>query len=655
MARQRPKQHKGESESHATGSSASRLPELIVVGLIVAVCVIVFYRVAGFDFINLDDDKYVYENAMVASGITAKSIAWAFTTFHAANWHPITWLSHQLDASLFGSEAGGHHLVNVAIHTANSLLLFFLIRRVTGALWKSAIVAAAFAIHPAHVESVAWIAERKDVLSTLFWLLSSIAYIRFAADTDDKRAYWASLLLFALGLMAKPMLVTFPFALLLLDYWPLRRISALRWGTLRPLIFEKLPFFALTVASAIVTVVAQKAGGAVQSLELFSLQDRLLNALVSYGKYVVMLFYPANLGIWYPFETRFSALQIVGSGILLVGVSAVAIWQIRQRPYLFVGWFWFLGTLVPVIGLVQVGRQALADRYTYIPYIGLSIAVIWLAADVAKRFSLPKVAVRAASVTVVAALAVVAFGQVSYWKNSETLYTRTLAVTPGNYLVEANYCRYLEKLGRLDDAVKHCDAAIEKDSRGVEALNTLGAIQLKQGKFDDARRNLLRVTEINGDYSLAYANLAIVEAKLQNAKDALSYYEQAIARDNGGYFDARRRAEAFSSIGALALSQRQFEVAGRAYEQALDAAPDDPDFQRNLANAYRSQGRVPDAIRLLESIIQKNPNSAEAHNSLGIVYAEQGKKQEAIAQFQRALAINPSFTQAQSNLRRAME
>lgn len=657
MARKRGKKRTdNETSAPAAGPvTATRRQDLIIAGLIALACLAIYYQVAGFDFVNLDDDIYVYENAAVAKGLSARSIAWAFSSFHAANWHPLTWISHQLDATFFGLNAAGHHLVNVAFHIANSMLLFFFVRGITGDRWKGAIVAAVFAVHPAHVESVAWIAERKDLLSTFFWLLTSIAYVRYTKNADDNRAYWITVLLFALGLMAKPMLVTLPFVLLLLDYWPLKRIEEFTWSKLRPLVQEKLPFLALSAISAIMTIFAQRSGGAIQTFETFSLQDRLINSVVSYGRYFIMMFYPADLGVWYPFDRNISVLQLAASLILIIGISAICIWQIRRRPYLPVGWFWFIGTLVPVIGIVQVGRQGLADRYTYIPFIGLSIAVIWLIAEFAERFRVPSMARQAAALIALAALGGVAFSQVSYWKNSETIYARTLEVTADNYLVEANYCRYLEKQNRLDEAFRHCRIATENDPLGVVAWNTLGTVQLKQGKLDDARQSFEKAIEIDSGYSLAYANLAIVETKLENVEPAAAFFDQAINNDASGYFDARRRAEGFASIGSAALVQKRYDIAAKCYEKALEAIPENQDFQRNLAVAYRSQGRVDDAIRLLESIIQRNSNAAEAHNTLGIIYAEQNRTQEAIAQFQRALQINPNFSQAQSNLRRAMQ
>ena len=655
MAQQRTKKRRRETESHVPSSSRTLRYDLMVAGLLALFCIVVYYKVTGFDFINLDDDIYVYENAMVTAGLSAKSIAAAFASFHATNWHPITWISHQLDVSLFGSNAGSHHAMNVALHIANSILLFFLLSGMTADRWKSAIAAAVFAIHPTHVESVAWIAERKDVLSTLFMLLAFFAYWRYTRDIANKQRYWLTVLLFAIGLMAKPMLVTFPFLLLLLDYWPLKRIDEFRWANLRPVIVEKIPFLILSATSAVVTIVAQKSGGAVQSFETFSLQDRISNAIVSYEKYVGMMFYPANLGVWYPFDKNLTGLEVGGSAIFLIVVSAICIWQIRKRPYLFVGWFWFVGTLIPVIGIVQVGRQGLADRYTYIPYIGLSVAVIWLFAEFAERFRVPVVARGAVAGVAVAILGVVAYGQVSYWKNSETIYTRTLKVTENNYLVEANFCRYLDQLNRLDEASRHCSSAVAIDPRGVDGLNTLGDVQLKQGKLDDARQNFQKVTEIDSNYSLAYANLGIIETRSENFEAAINYFDEAVSHDAAGSFDAGRRADAYASIGSSALAKKKYDMSVKAYERAIDAVPNNGDFQRNLATSYRLLGRPEDAIRMIESLIQKTPNSPEAYNTLGIIYAEQNRMPEAIVQFQRALQINPGFSPAQSNLKKALE
>lgn len=628
----------------------------IVVMLALAVLVAIIYAATvGFDFINLDDDLYVTNNAAVRGGLSFGFLKWAFTAFYAANWHPITWISHGLDVSLFGVEAGAAHAVNVIFHAANSIILFYVVKLFGGRFWESAAVAAIFAVHPAHVESVAWIAERKDVLSTLFWLLSTFFYIKFVRDSANQKLYFASLIFFAVGLAAKPMLVTLPFTLLLLDYWPLARIDKFNAKAIWPLIREKLPFFALAAASSIVTIFAQQAGGAVQSTTLIPFTARLANASVAYAKYVAMMFYPANLGAWYPFDANLDSATIAVSVALIVGVSAVCIWQISTRKYLFAGWFFFLGTLVPVIGILQVGRQAMADRYTYVPYIGLSIAIVWLASDVFKRLKPPVQAVAAICGIVLLALSAVAFKQVSYWKNTETISLRTLAVTQNNYLIESNYCNYLERLNRLDEAAAQCRAAIEHDPTLVEAWNNLGTVQMKQNKWDEARASFEKTIELAPKYSLAYGNLAKVETNAQNVAKAVEYLNKAIAVDEGGFFDSKRRAEAYSNVAATAMKLQKYEVAAEAYKNALEANPQDTELSRNLAAAYRSLGRANEAVPILLDVIKRNPNSAEAHNTLGIIYAEQNRKPEAIQQFQRALQINPNFAQAKANLQKASE
>src|SRR5438309_2791557 len=349
----------------------------------------IYAQVIGHEFITLDDGWYIKDNSMVNCGVTLAGLAWAFTTFHEGNWHPLTWIAHMIDSQLFGMNAGGHLLVNALIHLANTLLVFWFLSRTTHARWSSALVAALFALHPLHVESVAWAAERKDTLSTFFGLLSLIAYVRYAEASSVRRYAWTFITL-ALGLMAKPMLVTWPFVMLLLDYWPLRRfdITSRREVATKvwPLVREKIPLFALVAASAVVTAIAQSHGGAVRTFTDCPFTLLLSNALVSYAKYVLRAFWPNDLAVFYPFPgAGIPALQIIGAALLLIGITAFCVFQRKVRPYLIVGWLWFLGTLVPVIGLVQVGGQTMADRYSYIPSIGLFIAIVFGLADIAER------------------------------------------------------------------------------------------------------------------------------------------------------------------------------------------------------------------------------------------------------------------------------
>ncbi len=627
-----------------------REPVYLVNGALILLCVAIYAQTLSFDFINLDDNVFVTENPAVQSGLSWASFKWAMTSLYGSNWHPLTWLSHLIDVSLFGLSPGGHHAVNVVFHIANSLLLFALLRSLTGRIWESAAVAAIFAIHPAHVESVAWVAERRDVLSTLFWLLSTMAYVRYARNTKSERAYYAAIVLFGLGLASKPMLVTLPFTLLLFDYWPLARIDKWDAKTIWPLVREKLPFFGLAAAASAITFIAQQAGGAVQSVERFTLTDRGLNVIVSYAKYVAMLFYPTGLGLWYPFDANFSVLTVAVSAIVVVAVSAIAVWQMRERQYLFVGWFWFVGTLVPVIGFIQVGRQAMADRYTYIAYIGLSIAVIWLAAEAIQRFKLPRFVAPAIGALAVLAFTVAAAVLTSHWKNTETISRHTLAVTRNNYLIESNYCDHLRKLNRLDEATTQCLAALEHDPNLVQGHNGLGTILMQQGKYAEAKQSFERAIQADPKYTLAYGNLARAETALQNYGNAMEALAQAIATDTGGFFDDKRRAEAYSGIGIAALKEKKGEIAAECFRLALEATPDNQEFLRNLAMGYLLSGRSTDAARVLESAIRKNP-TAEAYNTLGTVYAEQKRIQDATAMFQRAVQMNPNFAAAQQNLR----
>ena len=372
--------------SHA--ATFGRPDVLILLGLAVMTFAI-YAQVIGHQFITLDDDGYIKENAMVNRGVTLAGVAWAFTTFDQGNWHPLTWIAHMIDSQLFGMNAGGHLLVNALIHVANTLLVFWFLLRTTHARWPSALVAALFALHPLHVESVAWAAERKDTLSTFFGLLSLIAYVRYAAAPSMKRYVWTAITL-ALGLLAKPMLVTWPFVMLLLDYWPLRRFQRSKVSkevgqSSVVLLCEKLPLFALVAASAVITSLAQSHGGAVRTFQEFPVALRLANALVSYAKYLLLTFWPNDLAVYYPFTTAGTpAWQIICAAFLLIGITALCFFQRKSRPYLVVGWLWFLGTLVPVIGIVQVGGQTMADRYFYIPSIGLFIAIAFGLADIAK-------------------------------------------------------------------------------------------------------------------------------------------------------------------------------------------------------------------------------------------------------------------------------
>src|SRR5438094_3845627 len=447
---------KAVAVGHVT--TLERADLLILLGLAV-VTFGIYAQVIGHRFITIDDLSYIEENPIVNRGVTLGGLAWAFSTFHQANWHPLTWIAHMIDSQLFGTIAGGHLLVNALIHTANTLLVFWFLLRTTHARWSSALVAALFALHPLHVESVAWAAERKDTLSTFFGLLSLIAYTRYAEAPSIRRYAWTAITL-ALGLMAKPILVTWPFVMLLLDYWPLRRfdLTSRREVATRiwPLVREKIPLFALVAASAVVTTVAQSRGGAVRTFTDAPVALRLSNALVSYAKYVLRAFWPNDLAVFYPFPgTDFPAGQIIGAALLLIGITAFCLFQRKVRPYLIVGWLWFLGTLVPVIGLVQVGGQTMADRYFYIPSIGLFIAIVFGLADIAERRRVAPWLTAAIANVVVLVLATLTNAQIHRWTDSVTLLEHALAVTPPKAAIEYHLGLALYRSGRLDEAAAH--------------------------------------------------------------------------------------------------------------------------------------------------------------------------------------------------------
>lgn len=488
------------------------------------VTLLVFWRLRNFGFIGYDDNKYVYENPHVLTGLTEDSVTWAFTTTSAANWHPLTWLSLMLDCQLFGADPGRIHLMNLIFHLANTLLLFAVLRKMTGALWPSAFVATAFAIHPMHVESVAWIAERKDVLSTLFLLLTLAAYIGYVRRPSFLR-YIVVFVTFALGLMAKPMLVTLPFLLLLLDYWPLRRISISK----RRLILEKIPLFALSAISSGITFLVQRASGAVSDFNLLPLQSRIANAFLSYTKYIGKMFWPQKLSVFYPFHpVTILSWQVLLSILLLIVVSVLVVWFGRKQKYLLTGWFWFLGTLLPVIGLVQVGGQALADRYTYVPYIGLFIILAWGLPDLLSRLPQRKIALGLSMVIALTALIISSYRQVSYWKNSFTLFSHAVEVTQNNYIAYNCLGSAYSKLGKYQDAVNAHKQAICIKPDYAKAHNNLGVAYYNLGRYEDAIESYKQAILLEPDYADAYYNLGLAYCKLKRYQDAIEPCKKAI-------------------------------------------------------------------------------------------------------------------------------
>ena len=493
---------------------------------------LVFWQVRNFDFVSYDDDAYVTENQHVISGLTFDNIIWAFTADVSNHWHPLTWLSLMLDCQLFGPSPGGMHLVNLLLHIVNTLLLFAVLKKMTGTLWPSAFVAALFALHPMHVESVAWIAERKDVLSTLFWLLAMLAYAQYVKKPDAAR-YLLVLLIFALGLMAKPMLVTLPFVLLLLDYWPLERIKHFdpqdtlrRRQVIYRLVLEKVPFFAISIISSVITFLVMRSGGGVA---IVSLNKRIANVFLSYARYIGEMLWPSNLVVLYPFDVgSISFWQVAMCVLLLLVISIFVIRFGRNQKYLPMGWFWFVGTLVPVIGIVRVGLQGYADRYTYIPYIGLFLMLAWgLPQLLSKWISASpqrKIILGISMVIVLTTLGICAHRQTIYWKNSITLFSHAIEVTQNNYLAYNNLGVAYDALGRGTEAIDAYRQAIRLKPNYIRACNNLGVAYGNLDRSVEAIEAFKQAIEFKPDLAEAHYNLGVAYLAIGDKNSAMAEY-----------------------------------------------------------------------------------------------------------------------------------
>jgi len=631
--------------------------------LLVVVTLAVYWPVRGHDFINFDDPDYVSANARVQAGLTTDSIHWAFTQSHSSNWHPLTWLSHMLDCQLFGVNAGAHHLVNVGFHLANTLLLLWLLYRMTGTWWRSWMVAALFALHPLHVESVAWISERKDVLSTFFGLLTLLAYVQYvtrkslpssprrgrAADEILKVPpasifsplaspwYWLALVGFALGLMSKPMLVTWPFVLLLLDFWPLNRLTFGNWRlVMMKLISEKLPFFALTLATAVITSLVQRGSGATVPLSALALDTRLANMVMSYLKYLQKTFWPVDLAVFYPYViTPWNSPALWLALGLLVVISWWLLRQARAFPAGAVGWCWFLGTFVPVIGLVQVGRQGLADRYTYIPHIGLFIVIVWGVTACFTRWRWPRFAPVGVALAALAGCSLLTARQVGYWPNTATLAAHTVRVTRDNFIAHTQYATTLLDQGKLPEALAECDAALRIMPDYAEAFNTRGAAFLRLGNLAAARTNFQNAAQFDAkfpDPHHALADLALREARFA---DAETHSRAALAL-------APLHLGARYTLAQALQGQGKLDDAVAAYQELGRLKPGVFHVHRGLASLYVMKGDLPAATAELRRALAIVPNNPETLNALGTVLLDQGEVLNASNQFSAVLKAEPT-------------
>jgi len=613
----------------------------------------VFYQVRHFDFVNLDDPVYVTANRHVQGGLSPEGIRWAFSTAHASFWHPLTWLSLMLDHDLYGLKPGGYHLTSLILHVLNTLLLFWLFHRMTGALWRSAFVAALFALHPLHVESVAWVSQRKDTLSTFFWMLTLCAYVVHTQKQAFHR-YLLALACFTLGLMAKPMLVTLPFVLLLLDYWPLNRFQGRDAGPSPPpvspqgggrkrleagpkknasqknmsppkspvparaaspgavawrLVMEKIPFFVL---SAVFSAVAYYAQHQVSYIT-FPVGSRIANALVAYVVYLQKTFWPFNLAVFYPFPEALPAWQVLGAALILALTSVAVFAAAKRRPFLMVGWLWYVGILVPVIGIVQVGKHALADRYTYIPLIGLFVMAAWGVPELLKKWRHGRAALIAMTILIIAGLAAVTWTQAGHWKNSMTLLEHALKVTDRNDLAHNNIGIALRGAGKVAEAEFHYREALRIRPDSEQAHFNLGNLLLAGGRTDEA----------------------------------ISQYQEAL-RIRPGYQNAH------VNLGAALMSRGLYGQAAVHYRKAISLGNVDAGIYCSLGAALGATGQMDEAAVQLRQAILVRPNFAEAHNELGRVLAMQGKTLEGIVHFREALRLKPDFAAARSNLQTAL-
>ena len=694
-----------------------RLPVWLIGVLLLLVTLALYWPATRCDFVNYDDREFLAANHHVQGSLNWEAVKWAFcNTEQPAYWAPLMWLSHMLAWQFFGMNAWGHHLINVLLHATNTALVFLVFRRLTRATWRSLMGAALFGWHPLRVESVAWVTERKDVLSGCFSLLALMAYARYAEKSEissqgsvvssqssavpaaangprtaDRRSlitdhrslfYLLSLCCFAMGLMSKPALpLALPCVLLLLDYWPLGRLEGSTRraprSTLARLVEEKIPFFVLAVVASVMTILAQKQGGNLAPNAGLPLGARAENALISYCRYLGKLFWPRDLAVFYPRPGHWPLGQVLLAGGVLLGVSVLVFMQRRRYPFLLMGWLWFLGTLVPVIGLVQAGAQAMADRFAYLPSLGVLIVAIWGASELTRAWHSSVKAFWVASATSIVLCLALTRQQLGYWQDSETLFRRALAVTEDNWLAHNNLGYTLDEKGQADEAIRQYQAALQANPDYADAHNNLGASLDQKGQCDEAIRHYEAALRVQPHHAGAHKNLGLALGKKGQVDEAIRQYEEAIRLKPDEADTHINLGVALAMKGQTDEAIRQFQVAlrlkpdhveahynlGRAldlkgqtdeaigqFQAALRLKPDYADAHNNLGLALGRKGQIAEAISEYQEAIRLRPDHAEAHNNLGIAFYQQGRTTEAIRQFEEALRARPDFTGARKNL-----
>lgn len=667
---------------------------LSIAAILTILTVAAYQNVRNHEFINFDDDIYVTDNQIVSEGMTLKGIKWALSYNQRGYWQPLTWLSHMLDCELFGLNPTGHHFTNLIIHLANMLLLFWWLYRMTGSVYRSAFVAGCFALHPLNVDSVAWVAGRKNLLSTLFLLGSLLAYIRYAEKPKPGR-YLLTIIIFALGLMAKPMLVTFPFVLLLLDFWPLHRLKigkqkiiaikepqgeteSMPSVTFSKLCIEKLPFLALTLGSVWLSISSLQHFNNIIDVDKMPMALRIGNALVSYVNYICKMFWPFNLAVYYPFPNSIPLWQIAGSVVLLTAATGFFLYQINRKPYLAVGWFWFLGTLLPVLGLVQTGLwPAMADRWSYVPMIGLFIMVAWGIPGALQNRQSAKPVMAFAALAAMAGLFFIAKTQLNHWENSRTLFKHALNVTSGNTVAHNNLGNALLKEGQSAKALRHFKAALRLEPRYAGGYNNMGNALMALGRIGEAIGYYRESIKIDPFAAKTHNNLAVALTEIASLDEAILHLQEALrlkpdyaeAYNNLGaayrkkaqvqqaahfYLEAIRLkpdfSEAYNNLGLLLWQEGRLKAAGHYFSQALEHNPDFMAARKNLAKIRSARDVFNRQVSEVQSQLRQSPADPALYLKLGNIYKAHGELAEALKQYQTALRIRPDFLPAQQQL-----
>ena len=610
-----------------------RKQKLIVYIALTVVTLAVFWQVNQYDFINIDDNVYVTENSHIQSGITLEGVRWAFSTTYAEFWHPLTWLSLMLDYQLHGLNAGGYHLTNLILHILSALLLFWLFNRMTGAIWKSAFVAALFALHPLHVESVAWIAERKDVLSAFFWMLTLCLYVYYTEKPAIRR-YLPVLFSFILALMSKPMVVTLPVIMILLDYWPLDRFD-LQKGKTNLILWqlrEKIPFFVLSAVFSMITLYAQYK----PSVKHYPipLGPRLANASVSFMTYLGKTFWPNDMAVYYPLSEQIPLWQILGSALLILVISIAVIVMVRRLPYLFTGWFWYAITLLPVIGIIQARNFSMADRYTYLPLIGIAVMLAWGVPSLIKSDNTRKKILFPAAMAALSILAVLTWQQCGYWKNSVEICNHALQVTKDNYLAHINLGSVLFDEGKTEEAIAHYNKAISIMPNLILSYNKRGIAYAKLGRYQRALEDFSNAILLNPDNVISYNCRGNIYVELGQYQGAIQDYNKAISIKPDD-------ADAYFNRGIVYVKLGQYQMAIEDFSNAIRLKPDNAAAYNSRGAIYTKFGQYQMAIQDLNNTIRLKPDDADAYNNRGIIYTKFGQYQMAMEDFNNAIRLKP--------------